>query len=87
MAPKITAGTRKLRMSRLTDVLLPVSAKTSMVRPNSTMLPPTWVTTCAIQSERNFRLRSTAMADPSGGVPATAGVMSWLMPVLARQTP
>ncbi len=66
MAPKMTAGTRKLRMSRLTLVDLPVSWKTSTVSPKRTMLPPTWVTTWAIQSDRNLRLRRTAIADSCG---------------------
>ena len=58
-AEKTTAGTRKVRISRLTDALEPAMSATITVNPKSTMLPPIWLATWASQSARKRRLRST----------------------------
>ncbi len=59
-------------MSRLTDVAEWVMLKIWTVRPYSTMLPPTWVTTCAIHSARKRLFRRTLNV---WSVWATAAVM------------
>ena len=58
-APKMTPGTRNVRISRLVAEVRRVSVNTSTVSPYRTMFPPIWVASWASHRDRKRRLRRT----------------------------
>ena len=88
-ADSSTAGTRNVRIRSALALFEPVASRTIRIRANNTMLPPIWVTSCASQSRRKFRLledldRARLLGDRflGGGHGASPGPV---VPILVRR--
>ena len=81
---KMTAGTRKVRISTAFAVFEPVALTTVAINAASTMLLASWLSSCATHSSTKLRLRKTLPAPDRSWLPMSCGELQLGHPPASR---